>query len=40
MLRSGDAIEGLELFALKGSNAVDFAERHRLRIVYTVKENL
>jgi len=40
MLRSGDATEGLELFALKGSTSADFAERPRLRIVYTVKENL
>ncbi|RKY99602.1 MAG: hypothetical protein DRQ13_01990, partial [Ignavibacteriae bacterium] len=40
LLRSGNAIEGLELFALKGSTAADFAERPRLRIVYTVKENL
>ena len=38
MLRSGDDIEGLELFALKGSTA-NFAERPSLKIVYTVKEN-
>ena len=38
MLRSGDDIEGLELFALKGS-AANFAERPSLKIVYTVKEN-
>lgn len=40
MLRSGNEIEGLELFALLGSTAVNFAERPRLKIVYTVKENL
>lgn len=39
MLRSGNDIEGLELFALKGSSAVNYSERPRLKIVYTVKEN-
>ena len=39
ILRSGNDIEGLELFALKGSNAVNFAERPRLKIVYTAREN-
>jgi len=39
MLRSGNDIEGLELFALKGSSAADYSERPRLKIVYTVKEN-
>lgn len=40
MLRSGNDIEGLELYALKGSAAANYAERPRLKIVYTVKENL
>jgi hypothetical protein len=39
ILRSGNNIEGLELFALKGSNAVNFAERPRIKIVYTAREN-
>lgn len=39
ILRSGNDIEGLELFALKGSNAVNFEERPRLKIVYTAREN-
>ena len=39
ILRSGNDIEGLELFALKGSNAVNFAERPRIKIVYTAREN-
>jgi len=39
MLRSGKDIEGLELFALKGSNSVNYSERPRLKIVYTVREN-
>jgi hypothetical protein len=39
LLRSGNDIEGLELFALKGSTAVSHAEKPRLKIVYTVKEN-
>jgi len=33
MLRSGNDIEGLELFALKGSPAANYAERPRLKIV-------
>ncbi len=39
ILRSGNDIEGLELFALKGSNAINFAERPRIKIVYTAREN-
>ncbi len=39
LLRSGNDIEGLELFALKGSNAINFAERPRIKIVYTAREN-
>ena len=39
LLRSGSDIEGLELFALKGSNALNHSERPRLKIVYTVREN-
>ncbi len=40
LLRTGNAIEGLELFILKGSTAANYSERPRLEIVYTVKESL
>jgi hypothetical protein len=40
IIRPGNQFEGLELFALKGSNALDINIRPRIKIVYTVKNGL
>ncbi len=38
VIRSASLIEGLELFAIKGSDDPNLSERPRLRIVFTIKE--
>jgi len=38
VIRSASLIEGLELFAIKGSDDPNLSERPRLRIVFTSKE--
>ena len=38
VIRSASLIEGLELFAIKGSDDLSLSERPRLRIVFTSKE--
>jgi hypothetical protein len=37
LIESGNSVNGLELFALKGSNHPDVSQRPRLRITYTIK---
>lgn len=37
LIESGNFTSGLELFALKGSDYINFAERPRLKITYTIK---
>lgn len=37
LIESGNVTGGLELFALKGSNYSEFADRPRIKITYTVK---
>ena len=38
VIRPASLIEGLELFAIKGSESPELSERPRLRIVFTSKE--
>ncbi len=40
LLEAGNQVDGLELFAIYGSDANDFTLRPRLKVTYTVKENL
>jgi hypothetical protein len=37
LIEAGNPTSGLELFALKGSTYIEFSERPRLRITYTIK---
>ena len=40
LLQSGNQFDGLELFAIYGSDAADLSLRPRLKVTYTIKENL
>jgi hypothetical protein len=40
LLQAGNQFDGLELFAIYGSDAVDLQLRPRLKVTYTIKENL
>ena len=40
LLRAGNQFNGLELFALHGSDAAELALRPRLRVTYSIKEGL
>jgi hypothetical protein len=40
LLQAGNQFDGLELFAIYGSDALDLSLRPRLKVTYTIKENL
>jgi hypothetical protein len=40
LLKAGNQFNGLELFAIHGSDAADLALRPRLRVTYSIKEGL
>ncbi len=40
LLQAGNQFDGLELFSIYGSDAVDLQLRPRLKVTYTIKENL
>ena len=40
LIQSGNQFDGLELFSIYGSDAQNLSDRPRLRVTYTIKENL
>jgi hypothetical protein len=40
LLQAGNQVDGLELFAIFGSDAADLSMRPGLKVTYTIKEHL